>query len=721
MSIVHDYPLELLSRICAHVYSACLPPVETSLDPLIVTQHGVPVSLPSTLPPSHWPEQDSRQTLASLCLVNRSWYEAAKPWLWRKLEVRLPRSWLSLVDEIAWDLEVETVDQVMEKTVKAATNAALTASPNFVVDKTVEKELHATVIESFALPEEPVPFELLSPFASREPSPRRLRTKSKSPARWELVRSISDAIQTVLDSKSPGIYVPAPRDPRPGRFVQHLDFNHFRTIGMRRSVDDGANSRFVTGDRVEAILKEMPNLTVFGATEYMDGALTLPVLKELLLRGAPTRGRGRPSRGRALVDVNDTEEEDRERRRQCVELEALDFTGCVSAVFVNALAEFVSSHLLPPSGSTSEGGPFMRRFADCPASDQSLCFPGLQRLGLRGVKSVLPHILAPFVLAFPSLTHLDLSGTRATPELLETLGQSSTVRLQSLALSRCVRLTSSSIRSFLIDSPVTAGLTELNLYGDMTFVCPLQEQDLRDILSFAPCFVLGNLVYLDLSSACLTADALNSCQPLNKLRSLGLSHIPDLPLKAVSNFILAKAPHVEVLTLVGTTPELDCGLRPGNTGPVAHRGSVRQSCVALHSQFINPLCTPPFSFSISNPVREEARAPTNLRVIELSQVMLVGLGGGAGSWRIVKSKGGRGWYVDTSSGWVSQPGETPRLARNLDPGHPLRRELQALADANGNVNSGVGWHARKMEVLHGRGMLGREDGLYGAVSFAYQG
>lgn len=238
---VNDYPLELLSRICAYIYSACLPPSETSLDPLIVAEYGVPVSLPCTFPPSYWPEQDSRHTLASLCLVNHVWYEAAKPYLWRKLEVRLPRSWLSLVDEIAWDLEEETVDQVMEKTVKAATNAALrSTSSNFVVDKVVEKELHATVIESFTLPDESIPLELLSPVASREPSPKRLRTKSKSPARWEIVRSISDAIQTVLDSRSPGIYgesrvvtvksisltlfplVPAPRDPRPGRFVEHI-------------------------------------------------------------------------------------------------------------------------------------------------------------------------------------------------------------------------------------------------------------------------------------------------------------------------------------------------------------------------------------------------------------------------------------------------------------------------------------------------------------------
>lgn len=49
--------------------------------------------------------------------------------------------------------------------------------------------------------------------------------------------------------------VPTPNDPRPGPFVRHLDFSHFRTIGMRRSVEEGVNSRFVTGDRVQAVLK----------------------------------------------------------------------------------------------------------------------------------------------------------------------------------------------------------------------------------------------------------------------------------------------------------------------------------------------------------------------------------------------------------------------------------------------------------------------------------
>ena len=57
--------------------------------------------------------------------------------------------------------------------------------------------------------------------------------------------------------------VPTLHDSRPGRFVQHIDFNHFRTIGMRRSVEEDTTSRFVTGERVEALLKVCLRRLVF--------------------------------------------------------------------------------------------------------------------------------------------------------------------------------------------------------------------------------------------------------------------------------------------------------------------------------------------------------------------------------------------------------------------------------------------------------------------------
>ncbi|KAL0954848.1 hypothetical protein HGRIS_003787 [Hohenbuehelia grisea] len=715
---VDQYPTEILFAICAHVYVSCLPATPSSLDPLITNHNGIPTELPSAVPPGNWSEVHSRRTLASLCLVNHAWYAAAKPWLWRKLEVRLPRSWLSLVEEIAWDYDESALESVCDNAIRAAAKAAfastLTGTP---ADQAATRKLEESILDTINEPDGSLPPELLSPVVSRDPSPRRLRHKSKSPARWKIMRSISDAIQNALDRRQIEVYVPIPDDPRPGRFVRHLDFNHFRTIGMRRSIEEGVNSRFVTGDRVEAVLKECPNLTAFGATEYMDGALTLPVLKELLLRGAPSRGRGRPARGRVLTisDPNDTEEDDRERRRECRELEAVDLTGCVSAVFVNSLNEFVNTYLAPEE--ELEGADPEAESTKL-SHEESLIFPGLQRLGLRGVKSIVPRILNPLVLSFPSLTHLDLSGTRATPELLEALGSSSTVRLQSLALARCIRLTSESIKNFLINTPVSASLTELNLYGDNTYSSPITTDDLRDIVVLAPCFTNGQLVYLDLSSVPITREIFDDAfvaQP--NLRSLGLSYIPEVPLKAISDFLKAKATNVEILTLVGTSPELDCGLRVSNGGP---RGSARQSSVHLHSQIIQPLCTPPFSFSLSATPAAPKPARTRLRVIELSTVLLGGLGAGAGSWKIVRSKGGRGWYVDTASGWVSGEGGA-MLRRDLEVGHAFRTEMERLSEANGNVSSGVGWHARKMEILHGHGMLGREDGLYGAVSFAYQG
>jgi hypothetical protein len=204
-TILHDeqYPVELLSSICAFIYSACIPH-DAFLDPWMACEDtAIPTAVPASYPKSVWSEHSSRRTLSTLCLVNRAWYEAAKPWLWKKLEVRLPRSWLALVDQIAWDYDEETVDQVMENTVKAAARAAAVASGQTSSQATLEEHL----LDSIKFPEDPIPIDLLSPAASREPSPKRfIRHKSKSPARWELMRSISDLVQDVMEERQPGVY-----------------------------------------------------------------------------------------------------------------------------------------------------------------------------------------------------------------------------------------------------------------------------------------------------------------------------------------------------------------------------------------------------------------------------------------------------------------------------------------------------------------------------------
>jgi hypothetical protein len=448
------------------------------------------------------------------------------------------------------------------------------------------------------------------------------------------------------------------------------------------------------------VSQETPNLITFGATEYMDGALTLPVLKELLLRGTPSRGRGQPIRGRgfAIEDINEWEAEHLARRRECKELEAVDLTGCVSPVFVNSLTVFVNTHMRPVTSesesSENEDGHSHRRgrSARLRLPEEPVTFPGLQRLSLGGAKSIPPQILNSFVTAFPSLTHLDLSSTRAGPDILNELASSPTVQLHSLSLARCVRLTGLSIRNFLMLAPAARYIKELNLYGDSTFPNPMSAEQFHDLFTMAPCFTSGELVYLDISSAPVDQEILNAMPAQAKLRSLGLSFIPGLPLKAISEFLRNKASQVEVLTLIGTSPELV-------------RVQPRQASILLHSQVIRPLCAPPFqSGLLSSTPSPSVQPPTRLRVIELTTSLLSALGGGAGQWRIVRSKGGRGWYVDAASGWVAESGGAS-LRRDLEKDHPWRRALELLADANGNVNSGVGWHARKMEVSASRRSL----------------
>ncbi|KAF9520831.1 hypothetical protein BS47DRAFT_1374647 [Hydnum rufescens UP504] len=570
-----DYPADVLYAIACAVSLAAVPATPSSLDPLYHLPSSAPAHTPPPYPGTHWSEQASRKTLATLCPID--------------------------------------------------------------------------------IPSGSVPLDLLTPPASRDPSPARLR--SASPGRWRLIRA-------------PGLYVPTPVDPSPGRHVRHLDFNHFRTIGMRRYVGDGLHSRFVTGQRLDKLLKELPNLMAFGATEFMDSAMSTEVLSELFLRGSSMRP---IARGRGAVPNSEDElqeEEDEERLADYRPIQAIDLCGCVSSVFVNALQHFVESQglgMVPTEGGLSRP----RR-----------SFTGLKRLGLR--------------------------------ELLHILGTSSTLRLQSVALARCTRLTRESITSFLIEGHSTHDITELSLYGDLTFPSSLTEEDLMRIVTEAPCFKSGRMEYLDLSSGPVTPAILIAFSTQPSLRSLGLSHIPTLSLSAISSFVLDRAPNVEILTLISSTPEL-CAR------------NARDVSFAVHSNLLRSLRIVPFYFPIF-PFRVPESpspsgppvpgTPTRLRVIELGSPTLACLGAGADSWRVVRSRGGRAWYVDTASAWIDGV-----FRRDLAVGHPVREEVTRLAACDGNVigSGSVGWHSRKMEILQGQGMLGREDGLYGAAAFAYVG
>lgn len=224
-SCVASYPPELLATICSHIFAAGLPTTSqtTPLDPVLQSGDDirVPSGSPSSYPASNWSEPVSRCTLAALCLVNRSWYEAAKPWLWRRIEVRLPRSWLSLVEQIAGDgdedILAEETARVINQSIQDAARAitalgAAFSQENLHGDSQPASDPEATlkmeerILETLSGPHSSIPIELLSPPASREPSPKRLRQKSKSPARWTLLRSIRDVVQELVGHSGQELY-----------------------------------------------------------------------------------------------------------------------------------------------------------------------------------------------------------------------------------------------------------------------------------------------------------------------------------------------------------------------------------------------------------------------------------------------------------------------------------------------------------------------------------
>ena len=80
-----------------------------------------------------------------------------------------------------------------------------------------------------------------------------------------------------------------PQDTRPARHILHLDFNHFRAIGMRRSVGEAAHGSAVTGERLLLALKVGP---VSQCPSRDSIALSIGNAKSKEIWSGRTHGRG---------------------------------------------------------------------------------------------------------------------------------------------------------------------------------------------------------------------------------------------------------------------------------------------------------------------------------------------------------------------------------------------------------------------------------------------
>jgi hypothetical protein len=66
----------------------------------------------------------------------------------------------------------------------------------------------------------------------------------------------------------------------------------------------------------------------------------------------------------------------------------------------------------------------------------------------------------------------------------------------------------------------------------------------------------------------------------------------------------------------------------------------RQVRLAFYGQIVGPLCAVPFGLDLTGDALT-SQIPTRLRVVDTTALLLA-LGAGVGSWRIIRSKGSRG-------------------------------------------------------------------------------
>ncbi|SCV70306.1 BQ2448_1700 [Microbotryum intermedium] len=466
-------------------------------------------------------------------------------------------------------------------------------------------------------------------------------------------------------------------------------------------------------------------------------------------------------------------------------IRALDLCGCISTVFVRAIEECIGAYRLGPPSLLPSATSSITAIdenddlddSDWPADVSSrhpstssrttahsqihahsvdgkhrklrrIYFPHFRRLGL--ASSLLPtHLLTSFVLSFPYLTHLDLAGTLASPELLQGLalaGQAGPggrkMRLKALNLARCRLVTGSAVLGlFCGDCPpftshagmdaneawgfgeVVSGLVDCSLYGDAAHTSPLSRPELRLVLTISPAFTSGRLRTLDLSSTPLTdALLLEHFPPQPHLIELGLAGCRAITMRGVAQFLIEKAPGVEVLDLSNAVPGAQI-VAPSSAQRRATLSTPTLSIFELHTVLLQTVA----SVSVNLDETDDncqillALRKTNLRVVELDEKALDAVQGGAGNWKPIWGKGRRGWYVDVATSSVldrSPAARGPRKLVHLSQKDPHRQALLRLYEQNGSVATETGWHARKMEVIRGDGMMGREEGLYAYQAFS---
>ncbi len=204
-------PADVLDAISAAVSNAAVPRLCPSLDPLYPNTPDVQVTPPSAYSSPYWSEPVARKTLASLCLVNRDFRDAAKPWLWERIEVKFPCNWLGILDEVCGEDEEPATPQNIPAVIASDRDTIHTLrTPSSPITPISQGEIvQGAPVAVGKNPQEltalspvassSVPLDLLTPCPSRPPSPRMWRRRSSG--RWRFIREVNRRIHP-----EPGLY-----------------------------------------------------------------------------------------------------------------------------------------------------------------------------------------------------------------------------------------------------------------------------------------------------------------------------------------------------------------------------------------------------------------------------------------------------------------------------------------------------------------------------------
>ena len=237
-----------------------------------------------------------------------------------------------------------------------------------------------------------------------------------------------------------------------GTIVRRLDFCHFNPSQLFSTEAERSQARNLTSETLLRCLELTPNLQEFLAQEYIAEDLDANVLRKLFL-GLPR-------------------------------LKALDFCGCSTAHFRDAMTSIISP--------------------DWPAELT------IRRLSFHKVMSLPPSVFEIILPRLPRVTHLDLCGTKVTDSALASIPASA--RITHLNLAKCKSLTARNVIDFIAKHPAASELVYLSLATDARSHQLFDVEHVTELLQVLP----PTLKSLSLKGSRMDASHIDLLRPLTK-------------------------------------------------------------------------------------------------------------------------------------------------------------------------------------------------------------